>query len=334
MISTEREYLNVKGSQYQAIHSKRYNSPCETINQTPSLPSLNLQTKQFLSKPFSKDFSQLSSINSIHLKPLICKNKSCIYLVRSLEDKILKCILRIKEIAKENNQLRKKMQMDQVMVDSLIPSTHRSLKSMDFNHIPDDQTQLIRSNISSIHETYQFTKFPNEVVTTKLNKQIKDIFNNLNFIMQQPILDLNWKKNNQLSNSQLQTQKCLKCSKNNNNQMIELECNHQYHNTCFCQHLASSQNQINIWCQCKQKINSNDLIQLPKIQKNIVQEIKFTHQLIQLIKSQQIFSFFKCEQNNCAFIIGSKDENSSSIQSYCLSCLEFRQFSKQEVNLK
>lgn len=48
-------------------------------------------------------------MNSIHVKPLICKNKSCIFLVRNLEDKIAKYILRIKEIVKENNMLRTKL---------------------------------------------------------------------------------------------------------------------------------------------------------------------------------------------------------------------------------
>ncbi|CAK67682.1 unnamed protein product (macronuclear) [Paramecium tetraurelia] len=334
MISSEREYLNVKGQQYQAIHSKRFNSPGEgtlSISQMPSLPQLNLQAKQSLSKPLSKDFSSMSSI---HLKPLICKNKSCIYLVRNLEDKILKCILRIKEIAKENNLLRKKLQMDQVIVDQLIPSTHRSQKSMDFNQLPDDQSQVIRSNIPSVHETYQFAKFHNEIVTTKLNKQIKDIFNNLNYAMQQPILDLNWIKNNQLSNSQIQIHKCFKCSNNSNKHMIELECNHFYHKTCFCEHIISSQNQVNIWCLCKQKINELDMLQLAKTQSIIIQEMKHIQQLCLLIKSPDKFSFFKCELNSCAFIIGSKQENPSGIQSYCQSCLEYRQFYKQEQNLK
>ncbi|CAD8129752.1 unnamed protein product [Paramecium sonneborni] len=41
----------------------------------------------------------------------------------------------------------------------------------------------------------------------------------------------------------------------------------------------------------------------------------------------------KCELNNCAFIIMSKQANQQGFQSYCQSCLQFRQCYKQEQNI-
>jgi hypothetical protein len=78
-------------------------------SQTPSLPLLKLQAKQLLSQSIHSQILEDNLLTINHVKPLICKNKSCIHLVRTLEEKVAKCILRIREIAKENNILRKKL---------------------------------------------------------------------------------------------------------------------------------------------------------------------------------------------------------------------------------
>ncbi|CAD8119704.1 unnamed protein product [Paramecium sonneborni] len=335
MILSEREYLNVKGKQYQRVHSKRICSPNESlisVNHNPSLPQLKLQAKQLLAQSIHKELSGGPPLGQIHLKPLICKNKSCIYLVRNLEDKIAKYIVRLKEIVKENNILRKKLQMDRLYIDGQIQSTHRSQKSLDLKQLT-EEVQYQRSNFISLHDAHSITKFSNEVCLANLTqKWTFDIFNNLSMLLQQPFSDISWNKPITTNNSQIQLNKCLRsCQNNVQTDFIDLHCNHTYHKNCLCEEIVNSQKEVNAFCQCNQELNKQDKDQLNQVQRAIIKEIKLNAQLSQLIKKSDQFTFYKCELSTCPFIIINQDfENLLSVQSYCQSCLSMRLFQKKE----
>ncbi|CAD8206166.1 unnamed protein product [Paramecium pentaurelia] len=333
MILSEREYLNVKGKQYQGVHSKLICSPNESlisINHNPSLPQLKLQAKHLLAQSIHKDISGAPPFNQIHLKPLICKNKSCIYLVRNLEDKIAKYIMKIKEIAKENNILRKKLQMDRLVIDGLIPSTHRSQQSSDFKQLT-EEVQYPRSNFISLHDAHSITKFSNEVCYANLTqKWTSDIINNLSMLFQQPFSDINWNKTTIMSIPQIQSNQCLKsCQNNVQTDFIQLNCNHTYHKNCLCEEIINQPKLKGYFCQCNQELTKYDIDQFNGVQMAIIKEIKLNSQLSQLIKKSN--TFYKCQQTTCQFIIiNSEFENLLSVQSFCQSCLTMRLFYKQE----
>ncbi|CAD8206229.1 unnamed protein product [Paramecium octaurelia] len=335
MILSEREYLNVKGKQYQGVHSKRICSPNESlisVNPNPSLPQLKLQAKHLLAQSIHKDISGVPPFSQMHLKPLICKNKSCIYLVRNLEDKIAKYIMKIKEIAKENNILRKKLQMDRLVVDGLIPSTHRSQQSSDFKQLT-EEVQYPRSNFMSLHDVHSITKFSNEVCLANLSqKWTSDIVSNLNVLFQQPFLDINWSKPTTLSMPQ--SNQCLKsCQNNFQTDLIELNCKHTYHKNCLCEEIINCSKLKGCFCQCNQQLCQYDINQLNGVQRAIIKEIKLNSQLSQLIKKYD--TFYKCQQTTCQFIIINSDfENLLSVQSFCQSCLTMRLFYKKELTEK
>ncbi|CAD8045078.1 unnamed protein product [Paramecium primaurelia] len=335
MILSERDFLNVKGKQFQGVHSNRICSPNESlisVSHNPSLPQIKLQAQNVLAQSIHKDLSGAPPFSQIHLKPLICKNKSCIYLVRNLEDKIAKYIVKIKEIGKENNILRQKLQMDRSFIDNLVPSINRSEQFSQLKQLT-EEVQYPRSNFNSLHDAHLIRKFSNEVYHTNLTqKRTFDIFNNLNMLFKQPFSDISWNKPTVMNNQQVQSNKCLKsCQNNAQTDFIELNCNHTYHKNCLCEEVVNSPKVLSSFCQCNQKLSKHDMNQLNEVQRAIIKEIKLTSQLSQLIKKSDKFAFYKCQQSSCPFIIIDLDyENILSVQSFCQSCLNMRLFYKKE----